>query len=80
MDQLEFLDISDNKIQGELPRNIGVVFPNLILLDVSNNKFGGHIPQSIGEMENLTTLYLEITDFLETYMSTFLMDACHCLV
>ncbi|XP_072055798.1 cuscuta receptor 1 isoform X5 [Arachis hypogaea] len=58
MDQLEFLDISDNKIQGELPRNIGVVFPNLILLDVSNNKFGGHIPESIGEMENLTTLYL----------------------
>ncbi|MED6112252.1 hypothetical protein PIB30_059987 [Stylosanthes scabra] len=62
-DQLEYLDISYNKIQGELPRNIGVFFPNLSYLGVSNNKFGSHIPESIGEMANLEALSLENNNF-----------------
>ncbi|KAM3327889.1 hypothetical protein P3S68_033351 [Capsicum galapagoense] len=38
---LKALDISNNKIQGELPSNIGSIFPKLSMLLMSNNMLEG---------------------------------------
>ncbi|KAM3283260.1 hypothetical protein P3S67_026905 [Capsicum chacoense] len=55
---LEVLDISNNKIQGELPPNIGSILPNLVVLIMSNNILEGLFPSSFGDMEYLTCLDL----------------------
>ncbi|KAM3201402.1 hypothetical protein P3L10_033765 [Capsicum annuum] len=55
---LEVLDISNNKIQGELPPNIGSILPNLVVLIMSNNILEGFFPSSFGDMEYLTCLDL----------------------
>ncbi|PHT64702.1 hypothetical protein T459_29127 [Capsicum annuum] len=50
---LEALDISNNKIQGELPSNIGSIFPKLSGLIMSNNMLEGLFPSNFGDMEDL---------------------------
>ncbi|PHT30979.1 hypothetical protein CQW23_27316 [Capsicum baccatum] len=55
---LVVLDISNNKIQGELPPNIGSILPNLFVLIMSNNILEGLFPSSFGDMEYLTCLDL----------------------
>ncbi|PHT27544.1 hypothetical protein CQW23_32861 [Capsicum baccatum] len=55
---LEALDISNNKIQGELPSNIGSIFPKLSGLIMSNNMLEGLFPSNFGDMEDLSWLDL----------------------
>ncbi|XP_014523167.1 probable LRR receptor-like serine/threonine-protein kinase At4g36180 isoform X2 [Vigna radiata var. radiata] len=63
MDQMIALSIRNNKLQGELPNNVGFFFPRLEFLDASNNKFDGPIPASIGEMSSLVELILDNNNF-----------------
>ena len=63
MDQTKVFSISNNKLQGNLPYNVGFFFPRLETLDVSNNKFDGPIPASIGEMSSLMQLFLGSNNF-----------------
>lgn len=46
------LDFSGNRLEGEIPKSIGLL-KELHVLNLSNNAFTGHIPSS---MENLTAL------------------------
>ncbi|KAF7803759.1 LRR receptor-like serine/threonine-protein kinase FLS2 [Senna tora] len=62
-DQLVFLNLSNNKFQGNLPRNIGYFLHRLEYLDVSRNMFDGDIPISIGEMSYLKSLDLSNNNF-----------------
>ncbi|MCD7456969.1 hypothetical protein HAX54_033736 [Datura stramonium] len=55
---LKTFDISNNKIQGQLPPNMGFVFPNILRLKMSNNMLEGMLPSSFGDMKNLQCLDL----------------------
>jgi Leucine-rich repeat (LRR) protein len=47
---LEFFDISNNKVNGSLPENIGDLLPNLSKVDMSLNALEGIIPWSFGNL------------------------------
>ncbi|PNX59099.1 receptor-like protein kinase, partial [Trifolium pratense] len=51
------IDISSNKISGEIPQVIGDI-NGLILLNLSNNDLIGSIPSSLGKLSNLEALDL----------------------
>ncbi|KAK2378120.1 receptor protein 9DC3 [Trifolium repens] len=51
------IDISSNKISGEIPQVIGDL-KGLIFLNLSNNNLIGTIPSSLGELSNLEALDL----------------------
>nr|ABW81103.1 unknown [Tarenaya spinosa] len=53
---LQVLDISNNRISGSVPEDIGIVLPNLTYMNFSNNQFQGRIPSSFGEMKSLRLL------------------------
>ncbi|XP_070031476.1 cuscuta receptor 1-like isoform X1 [Nicotiana tomentosiformis] len=55
---LKAFDISNNKIQGQLPPNIGSIFPNLVISTMSNNMLEGMLPSSFGDMKDLAVLDL----------------------
>ncbi|XXG49185.1 hypothetical protein AAC387_Pa02g3436 [Persea americana] len=55
---LRELDISDNKIFGELPSNIDTIFPNLIVFNMSKNELQGTIPVFISKLQTLRMLDL----------------------
>ncbi|KAM3283254.1 hypothetical protein P3S67_026899 [Capsicum chacoense] len=55
---LKALDISNNKIQGQLPPNIGSIFPNLEISTMSNNMLEGLLPSSFADMKNIECLDL----------------------
>ncbi|PHT64701.1 hypothetical protein T459_29126 [Capsicum annuum] len=55
---LKTFDISNNKIQGQLPPNIGSIFPNMLRLQMSKNMIEGTLPSSFGDMKNLQCLDL----------------------
>ncbi|XXG49192.1 hypothetical protein AAC387_Pa02g3441 [Persea americana] len=55
---LQKFDISDNKIFGELPPDMGTLFPNLVLFNMSKNELQGTIPLSISKLQMLTILDL----------------------
>ncbi|PHT27632.1 hypothetical protein CQW23_32762 [Capsicum baccatum] len=55
---LKALDISNNKIQGQLPPDIGSIFPNLVISTMSNNMLEGLLPSSFADMKNLECLDL----------------------
>ncbi|KAM3327885.1 receptor-like protein 15 [Capsicum galapagoense] len=55
---LKALDISNNKIRGPLPPNIGSIFPNLVISTMSNNMLEGMLPSSFADMKNLECLDL----------------------
>ncbi|XBI88452.1 hypothetical protein VPH35_026418 [Triticum aestivum] len=44
---LKQVNISLNLVEGQLPANIGLMFPNLTILDVSHNIISGTIPPSL---------------------------------
>jgi Leucine-rich repeat (LRR) protein len=55
------LDVSNNKLTGKLPAELG----NLVMLEVlnlSHNQFSGSIPSSIGSMASLSTLDVSYND------------------
>ncbi|KAL0857774.1 hypothetical protein Bca101_062928 [Brassica carinata] len=49
------LDFSGNKLEGEIPRSIGLL-KELVVLNLSNNAFTGHIPSSMGNLTALESL------------------------
>ncbi|XP_055828975.1 receptor-like protein 15 [Solanum dulcamara] len=55
---LKTFDISNNKIQGQLPPNIGSVLPNMLRLQMSKNMLEGMLPSSFGDMKKLQCLDL----------------------
>ncbi|CAN4126833.1 unnamed protein product [Withania somnifera] len=64
---LKTFDISNNKIQGQLPPNIGSLFPNMLRLQMSKNMLEGMLPSSFGDMKNLQCLdlsYNKLTGYL----------------
>eukprot|EP00978_Attheya_sp_CCMP212_P018005 scaffold48719_cov76-Attheya_sp.AAC.4 len=54
---LQFIDASNNKLEGTIPTSIGW-FIELRELDLSFNNLTGTIPESFGELENMETLNL----------------------
>ncbi|KAI9084473.1 hypothetical protein K1719_033461 [Acacia pycnantha] len=57
------LQLSDNQMEGKLPTNIGLMFPNLEDLYVSGNGLNGRIPPSIRNMSKLIGLDLSGNKF-----------------
>ncbi|XVE80984.1 hypothetical protein DITRI_Ditri15bG0025800 [Diplodiscus trichospermus] len=56
---LKVIDISNNKMQHQIPSNICSLFPNLENLFMSRNAFNGSIPLCLGGMRFLS--YLDIS-------------------
>ncbi|XP_057543551.1 receptor-like protein 9DC3 [Amaranthus tricolor] len=54
---LAVLDMSNNRLEGEIPDPIGQMF-SIRLLNLSHNHFIGHIPSSIGKLSMLDSLDL----------------------
>ncbi|KAL7168125.1 hypothetical protein ACSBR2_038548 [Camellia fascicularis] len=52
------IDISDNHLEGQIPTNIGLIFPNLSDLNMSTNLFEGYITIFSGDMHSLEVLDL----------------------
>ncbi|XP_010493149.1 PREDICTED: LRR receptor-like serine/threonine-protein kinase EFR [Camelina sativa] len=61
--QLEFLDVGDNRLGGELPASISSLSTKLTSLSLGGNLISGTIPSDIGNLESLQELSLE-TNFL----------------
>lgn len=57
------LQISNNKIGGQLQENIGKIFPILYYVNLSKNSFEGILPSSIGEMQTIRTMDLSNNNF-----------------
>ncbi|KAG7615861.1 Leucine-rich repeat, partial [Arabidopsis thaliana x Arabidopsis arenosa] len=51
------IDVSGNRLQGDIPESIGIL-KELIVLNMSNNAFTGHIPPSLSNLSNLQSLDL----------------------
>ncbi|XP_026431334.1 MDIS1-interacting receptor like kinase 2-like isoform X3 [Papaver somniferum] len=49
---LQYLDLSDNKLTGQIPRQLGEC-SNVISLNLRRNGFNGHIPSQIGNLDSL---------------------------
>ncbi|WVZ14955.1 hypothetical protein V8G54_012521 [Vigna mungo] len=49
------IDLSNNKLVGEIPREI-TDLNGLLFLNLSHNQLSGHIPQNIGNMGSLLTI------------------------
>ncbi|WOH15366.1 hypothetical protein DCAR_0934904 [Daucus carota subsp. sativus] len=52
------INVSNNRLSGKLPSDIGVACKSLKVLDVSNNQVSGGIPLSIGNLSSLVKLDL----------------------
>ncbi|KAF5949969.1 hypothetical protein HYC85_011962, partial [Camellia sinensis] len=57
------IDIFDNHLEGPIPTNIGLIFPNLLNLNMSRNLFEGYIPTTLGDMHSLEILDLSTNNF-----------------
>ena len=51
------IDLSGNRLSGELPEELGEL-GSLTTLDVSSNRLSGQLPEQLGELAKLTTLNL----------------------
>ncbi|KAF8074432.1 hypothetical protein N665_1102s0015 [Sinapis alba] len=51
------IDVSGNRLQGDIPQSIGLL-KELIVLNMSNNAFTGSIPPSLSNLTNLQSLDL----------------------
>ncbi|XP_020081928.1 LRR receptor-like serine/threonine-protein kinase ERL2 [Ananas comosus] len=52
------LDISNNKLSGEIPPCLGMSQDQLLILDTMNNNLSGQIPASLGKQTGLSILNL----------------------
>jgi len=52
------LHLSDNRLQGQFPTEIGASLKNLLLLNVEKNGFSGEIPASLANLPVLEVLNL----------------------
>ncbi|XP_022722218.1 probable inactive leucine-rich repeat receptor kinase XIAO [Durio zibethinus] len=58
--KVSVIDISNNKLQGQIPTNICSTFPNLEWLLLSKNAFEGNIPPCLSGMDTLS--FLDLSD------------------
>uniref|UniRef100_A0ACD6AGT0 Uncharacterized protein n=1 Tax=Avena sativa TaxID=4498 RepID=A0ACD6AGT0_AVESA len=58
----EGLDLSHNKLSGQIPQEIGILI-NLGTMDISNNQLSGEIPSILGECVHLESLHMEGNNF-----------------
>ncbi|KAF5797455.1 putative non-specific serine/threonine protein kinase [Helianthus annuus] len=56
-DTYTLLDVSHNKISGEIPSSLGSL-KALKLFNISHNRISGHIPVSFGDLQNIESLDL----------------------
>ncbi|KAJ4821247.1 Leucine-rich receptor-like protein kinase family protein [Rhynchospora pubera] len=70
MPLLQTLDLSENRISGEIPASIGSL-GSLSVLNLSHNKISGEIPASIGSMAVLTSLDLSSNELSGEIPSAF---------
>ncbi|XP_059429285.1 receptor-like protein 35 [Corylus avellana] len=63
---LQFLDLSNNQIYGEIPASISQSLANTFFLSLSSNKLYGSIPRSICKATNLQLLDLSNNSFSGT--------------
>ncbi|KAK4368558.1 hypothetical protein RND71_012350 [Anisodus tanguticus] len=56
-DNLGYLDLSDNRLSGELPH--GWTLRSIVHLNLGNNNFFGKIPNSIGSLQTMGMLHLQ---------------------
>ncbi|KAG2325071.1 hypothetical protein Bca52824_007799 [Brassica carinata] len=61
--KLQFLDLSANKFNHQLPKDIGSMLPRLRHLNLSNNEFHGNMPSSVGTMEYFEFMDLSYNNF-----------------
>uniref|UniRef100_A0A803P2W6 Leucine-rich repeat-containing N-terminal plant-type domain-containing protein n=1 Tax=Cannabis sativa TaxID=3483 RepID=A0A803P2W6_CANSA len=66
---LKSIDLSSNKLIGEIPKDISKLV-GLIALNLSKNNLSGHIPQEIGQLKSLDVLDLSKNHFLGHIPST----------
>ncbi|XP_058004625.1 receptor-like protein 14 isoform X4 [Hevea brasiliensis] len=57
------LEISNNNITGQLPKEFGLVLSNLVYINISRNSFHGILPFSIGEVRGLLLMDLSNNNF-----------------
>ncbi|XBI05605.1 hypothetical protein VPH35_133756 [Triticum aestivum] len=60
---LEHVNISLNQIEGQLPADIGLMFPNMKVLDVSHNIISGTIPPSLCSIGDISIMDLSNNKF-----------------
>ncbi|KAE8680054.1 Detected protein of unknown function [Hibiscus syriacus] len=56
------LDVSYNHMEGHLPKDLGLILPNLHCLNLSYNFIEGELPSSIGAMRKLLLLVLSFNN------------------
>ncbi|KAK2995165.1 hypothetical protein RJ640_025395 [Escallonia rubra] len=66
---LNYLDLSYNILQGELP-DCWMNWYMLVILNLASNNFSGKIPPSLGSLQSLQTLHLSNNSFSGTIPST----------
>ncbi|CAG7902694.1 unnamed protein product [Brassica rapa] len=61
--KLQFLDLSANNFNHQLPKDFGLMLPRLRHLNLSNNEFHGNMPFSVDTMEYLEFMDLSYNNF-----------------
>ncbi|XP_060192496.1 receptor-like protein 34 [Lycium barbarum] len=61
LEMLEFLDLSNNKIDGQIPKRFSGM--SLTFLDLSHNNFSDSVPNCLGNMVKLSVLDLRRNSF-----------------
>jgi hypothetical protein len=59
---LVFLDLSSNKLRGEIPGWIGESMPSLKILSLQSNGFSGSIPPNLCHLSNILILDLSLNN------------------
>ncbi|XP_057969375.1 cuscuta receptor 1-like [Malania oleifera] len=57
------IDVSDNKLVGEIQSNIGEMLPQTRRLNISKNAFEGRVPSSISNMSGIGLLDMSFNNF-----------------
>ena len=55
---ITMLNMTNNRVKGILPKEIGTAMKDLKVLDLGQNEMKGTIPSTIGDASELITLYL----------------------
>jgi len=55
---MKVINISNNHMNGQIPNNICLIFPNLWSLTMAENRFTGCIPSCLGNISSLGILDL----------------------
>ncbi|KAG2626709.1 hypothetical protein PVAP13_3KG376100 [Panicum virgatum] len=65
LDQLQFMEIYENDIQGRIPSELGGL-ANLVGLDLHGNRISGPVPLALGNIRSLKLLDLSSNDLCGT--------------